>query len=1772
MHQVKLRVRASSGKAILGTCLLRVMQRLLPVVACLAFAGGAVAGDYGTHPADPHRPGVAGASDPIDSAPGQGPAGQAIGPYPGEGYVRLPGHVLDSLKNAMLVDNDATAPASPGTSATSETVSLTLVLKHDDEAGFERYMAEVYNPQSVRYQHFLTPTQLTQRFGPSRKGYSQVVGYLRNHGFRLVAQSRNRMTLTVRGSRAAVERAFDTRIADYKIGNVVFFANRNDPALPERIAARIAGISGLSNLARPTNVSEKTPVGTTCLAIHSADLVLLTFTLTVEPQTIALIFLCPLIEMWEEALTATPGSGYTDPFGPLNPFGPGFGKFGSKGAGVTALSSKAMRPQALAGAGQTIGLLEFDGFYPSDISGYLNLFAGSGLTLGSAGNVSSVPVNGGVSAPGAGEGEVLLDIVTAMSIAPAAKVVVYEAPFGGSTTSYAAMFNAMINGGVTVISNSWASCEDQISLAEAQSIDAILKTAAASGISVFNGAGDSGNTCLDGSKGTIAMPADSPNATAVGGTSMIKGPGKTYGSETWWDGSNETVPTGQGGFGTSKFFARPSYQNGLNGAAMRSIPDVAINADPTYGVHICQADNGGCPSNFLNGGTSLAAPEWAAYAALLNQVMGHNLGNLNSLIYPLASTDAFHSAASMGSDFAHVGLGSPNLSVLGRLLANQAVGSVDANLSEAIALVQPAALQASGTSVAVPADGTAVGGVLVRLLDANGNTVSGKTVTLAKTAGAAVISPSSGVTTVNNGAVVFTVSDLTSETVTFTATDTTDGIQLSQTATLTFGVPTATAANLSAYPTSVAADGSSTTTITVTLKDSLGRATPGKQINISQGDGHSVITGPSPGVTDSKGQIQFTATDDVNETVTYTAADVSDANLPIPGTPAVTFGGAVASDCSSNPAIGASGYVVTIFASGFPAGDFFYSNINLSGCPGANNPYFDSSGSVLIPDFRSGDLYKIGSSGGGVTSGNVLSNLGESIGAPVYATSGNLYATRFATGGGFTTGDVIQIDPSTGAVMRELATGLTCPNSLVVDPLSGDLFFDDECNGGGSDNPSIWRISNPGGNNPTVSVYATLPVAGGQQQLAFAPNGTLYAVSGGAGNAHEVVQVAGTNTPSPATVTPLAGIVPDTNSIAIGQTNADGSAKTLLVHVAGNNGGSLETVDITTSTPTVATVLATGDIGAGVVGPDGCYYVGTHHVVYKLAPSSSVCTLTPSSPVAALTLAPASLTPNPAQGSAQTLTATLKNLSTLSGVPVLFQVSGANPQAKLVPADVNGHAAFTYTAINAGSDTVVAMATVTGTNSATATLVSNPAQLTWNAGTHVTFLALNESPTTAILNTGIGVVASLTDISASPAAAISGQTVSFTLGGSTCSATTGSDGRASCQLTPAQLGTSRLTATFAGTSQYAGANDATPFNVLAAPTPAPTATISVSPTTVAAGASATLTWSSTNATGCSASGSWSGTESTSGTLSVTPATNGIYTYTLTCTGSGGTSAATATLSATLVAVTVTAKSGGGALSWYAVLALGFLVMLRLRAALTGRVVPRATRLDTTGLVGASLLAVMLALAADSARADQSAPDQPASAADPFYVGIRVGSMPLRQDSSKIDQGLASLGFSGVTATSETSGTAGTVFLGYEFTPHTAVELGYTFRDSTTAYLSGTIPSKASLTPLLQDTAELTRGYGNIVSLSYSGRFEVLPRFSLEPRLGGFFWATKAVAISLDDRIDTTHEGGGVTAGLTAAYRIWRGLEVGVNVDHYRGFPNNIATLYGGSLEWRFGAP
>jgi hypothetical protein len=1578
-----------------------------------------------SQPAPPSGPGVdnSQSSDRTDSNRNSGSVvpRQAVGSDPGAGYIRLPGHVLDAVETTAALSSAAIS-LPPNAASSKQPMTITVVLKRDHAAEFDHYLREVYDPGSKEYRHFLTQAQLSQRFGPSRQAYRQVLGYFHKHGFSLLQGSKNRLTLTLRGSRAHVEKTFALNIKDYQLGSQQFYANDADPSVPAGLASRIESIDGLSDLGKPGRVTDAIQFGEIAVACTLEFLGIgALIGVTGGFGALAGAGLATLLAASCTYLLSNFALNFYNDYNAGNIFS--FrGTESIKGFGpVTHESLNRVRTSAVTGAGQTIGLLEFDNFLQSDVSDYLSLVGAPATQLN---NLSVVPVNGGTS-PGGNQDEVLLDIDTVMSLAPGAKVVVYDAPFSGRAADYASLFNAMINGGVTVISNSWASCEDQVSLADVQGIDTLLKAAAASGISVFNGTGDNGSSCLDGSANTISVPADSPSATAVGGSSATPGPGLTYGSEIWWNGTNNSPPSGQGGYGVSKYFSLPSFQAGFTSAAGRSVPDVVANADPAHGVLICQAGNGGCPTGSELGGTSLAAPEWAAFAARLNERQGKNLGALNPLIYPLGNGPSFHNAASMGTDFAHVGLGSPNLSMLNLSLAGQSVGTPDPTASR---VVNPGVVAFGATAVATaaPADGNAVEYIDVVLLDTNGNPVSGKTVTLHASAGSATISLASAVTSVSNGTAVFTVTDLAAEAITFTATDTTDTITLTQTAGITFAVPSAASAGITANPPTVPADGQTAATITVTLKDSLNRPTPGKTVTVSDAGAHAVISGPTSGVTDANGQIQFSATDQVNEAVTFTAIDVTDNSLPIPGSGAVTYGGSTSTACGVGVApVAGSGYTITPYVTGLPAtATYFYEGVNFA-CLGADNPAFLSSGLVLAADSLTGGVYETGLSGGAVSTTDLLTTVAPTLGNLTFGKDGSLYATQGGSGA-----SIVQLNPATGVVVRTVASGLTCPAGLSVDPLSGDLFFDDECTGGGLDNASIFRVIDPAntdaGNPTSVVVYATLPnTANGG--MAFAPNGTLYAVSGYYGNINAPVEQISATNAATVTVTPVTGITSDF-AVAIGVANADGSAQSLLVEPA----GSLSEVPI--ATPSAAVVLATGSPGVGVTGPDGCLYSEHYDTVYRLAPSSGNCTFAPTSPAASIKLSPATVAPNPVQGGTQSFTATLHNVSPLSGVPVFFAVTGANWKVQLVNTDANGNAALSYTGTLSGTDTVTATSSVNGT-----ALSSNSVKVTWIAGKHVSFLTLNLSPQGGTAGHAVTVIASLSDLSASPTASIPGQSVTLALGGSTCTATTNSSGNASCQVTPSQAGVSTLTASFAGSSTFVAATKAIGFRVSAGAAPVPGVTIALSPTTVAAGASATLTWSSTNASACTASGAWSGTQATSGTQNVTAAAMGSYTYTLTCSGNGGSAAASATLTANLVAITVTAKSGGGAFGWSLSLLLGLLVLLRMQGLRQGGSW-RARRLH-------GILAVGLAVAiggVHSVHADQTTGttatgtiDPPAGDSptwfEPFYVGARAGAMPTRLSAGRINNGLAADGYGQSRASIDNSATG---YGAYVFPLHT----------------------------------------------------------------------------------------------------------------------------------------
>ncbi len=1313
--------------------------------------------------------------------------------------VALAGHRVNLAGQVAAYSNDTTP------------LTLTVTLRRDDEAGFQHYLHDVYDPASPMYRQFLSPVDLAARFGPSQETYDTVARFFAAQRFTALELSPNRLTLTLAAARADAEAALAVHIDDYAGAGRVFHANDRDPALPPEIAAHVQAIAGLSTFARPTPLTSNSPspqyfqcpagqtdrcdlYGPLC-AIYSASRATGELLQKLEGTGKGIRDYAKAYTTHNENVQkyyeACLNNQFPADAGPLQQ------PMAADGSGVPW--------RDVDGSGQTIGLVEFDLYQTSDIAAFLQLIGSPATQIA---HLSDVTLGAGASF-GSSESEVVLDIDAVMGLAPGADVVVYNASFSGAGSSFQNLFNRMINDGVDIISNSWAYCEDQTSQADVDSIESILQAAAASGVSVYSGSGDSGSTCLDGAANTAAVPATSPHITAVGGTSLAAGAGGIYRGETWWDGSAGTPQTGQGGFGTSRFFARPDYQNGFTASAQRSVPDVAANADPNTGLIICQADAGGCPTPYLYGGTSLSTPVWAAFTALLNQARGSPLGFANASLYPLAAGEGFHTAASMGSDFAHVGLGSPNVSALNLLLQGLSAGTPSASVSEILATAPPVA--PFTTNYGVPADGTSPGVIIVTLLDAEGNVVAGRTVSLTANAGNhATIAPPSAVSG-SDGVVVFKVTDLVAEELTFTATDSTDGVILATTPSLPFIAPPAVSGSVSAFPLDQTADGLATSTVTVTLHDALGRGVAGKLVQLVQ-NGHALVLGDNPAATAANGEAIFSVSDQTTEVVTFSAIDVTDGDLPVPGTANVNFSNGVGCGAVTAP-IAAPGFAISLYASGFPTQNGVdFGSITLGGCIGATGMAFDAAGRLFAADYVTGDIYAIPAGGGVADAATRITTtpIGPGITALAFS-DGALYGSRIATSGDFTTGAVLKINTANGAT-TPIANNLTCPFSMNTDPLSGDLFISDGCFGAGSDNASIWRVADPGASSPTTSIYATSH-ASPNGSIGFAQDGTMYVVYAYNSVVANIDEISGTNQPQPATVTSL-GIFSSFAVTAIGNA-ADGGAAGLIVGASGIGGfsNSVAVYDLTATSPVFSGGLLE-ETGAGaprLIGPDGCIYLNVGVAVYRLGNEDGTC------PLAAQLLPNPSIvmTPNNfgaaigAQGTVQTFNITFPHSDPPVGTPVTVIVQGANSLQRVVNTGFGVGVGFSYVGAVAGEDDLVAYATLDGQ-----LVSSNRVRATWTDGAHTSYLSLNGSDETGATGAQAQVQATLLDRSITPPAPIGGAAVDFTLGGGSCSATTDTTGVARCAITLASPTVTSLAANYAGDGAHLAASASIGFHVL----------------------------------------------------------------------------------------------------------------------------------------------------------------------------------------------------------------------------------------------------------------------------------------------------------------------------------------------------------------------
>ena len=508
-------------------------------------------------------------------------------------------------------------------------MSVGLALRNQDQ--LSALLQSLYDPSSPNYHQYLTPDQFAQQFGPTADQRQAVISYLTGQGF-TVTQTYSTL-IDFSGPESLAERVFGVTINDYQIPDGrSFFSNATQPTLPAYLAQNIVSISGLDN----ANQFYHPPITS------------------------------------QNAPTLSPNAGANCPAPGQSGGGSGGGGIfggGSQVAYIPSQFSKAynydgLHSAGLHGEGQTVGVFELDGYSQSDIQAYTQCFGGGNVPL------QNVALDGFNGQPGAGAIEVELDIEMLLGMDPnLAKVVVYEAP--NTTQGYNDEFARIVKDRTPVISVSWGDCEKNMGQQEVNQENQFFQQAAAQGQTILVAAGDSGSsTCFQGLSGgsfdtslNADDPAAQPYVTGVGGTNLTINSDNSYASETVWNGG---FLGGAGGGGLSQFWKQPSWQTGpgvqnsySNG--MRETPDVSLDADPATGYPVyCTAGSscsssggifgGGTSGGWITvGGTSAAAPMWAAMIALANEKAAKagkgTLGFLNPSLYKIASGSHY------GSDF-----------------------------------------------------------------------------------------------------------------------------------------------------------------------------------------------------------------------------------------------------------------------------------------------------------------------------------------------------------------------------------------------------------------------------------------------------------------------------------------------------------------------------------------------------------------------------------------------------------------------------------------------------------------------------------------------------------------------------------------------------------------------------------------------------------------------------------------------------------------------------------------------------------------------------------------------------------------------------------------------------------------------------------------------------------------------------------------------------------------------------------------------------------------
>ncbi len=521
----------------------------------------------------------------------------------------------------------------------AERVDFDLVLADRDPAAFDRFLADLSDPTSPDYRHFLTPEGIGARFGPTDATLDLLRTAVASADLTVVSVSPQRSRMSVSGPAAAANAFLGVTIERWQDpeSGLTYHGTSDSPTVPAELSNAIVAVDGLSPVLPLSAVDPADAPPVPARGLAPADL-------------------------------------------------------------ARAYDFASLWDQGIDGTGTTVGILQFGIDTDEDLAVFDAAFDIQGPVP-----IRVPVNGGLVEAPARFGTEAALDTQVVRAVAPGTQIIVYGFPattsFGAAIDAIVADGRTQL----VSVSYGKCYAPGYVGLDEVLGTQEALKDAAAAGVSFFVASGDTGAyTChmFDKTDHTpsTTFPGCTDNLVSVGGTLLELEADGTYKRETGWEDFLTTAGTG-GGVAVvngpdGALEQLPSYQQGYPGIDQsvtgRFCPDVAAAADGDTGYLLFETDQEtGEPGWKMVGGTSAAAPFWAGVMALVQQKAQaagvEQLGFLTPLFYQLAQShpEAFHDVVRGGNLLfdagpgwdAATGVGTPIVSVLADAVIETLQGS-----------------------------------------------------------------------------------------------------------------------------------------------------------------------------------------------------------------------------------------------------------------------------------------------------------------------------------------------------------------------------------------------------------------------------------------------------------------------------------------------------------------------------------------------------------------------------------------------------------------------------------------------------------------------------------------------------------------------------------------------------------------------------------------------------------------------------------------------------------------------------------------------------------------------------------------------------------------------------------------------------------------------------------------------------------------------------------------------------------------------------------------